>query len=109
MVHSDVKNDNAPYAFMEVNPRLQVEHTVTEEVTGIDIVKTQLQLAAGNTLEALHLGQDNVPEPRGYAVQTRINMETIGEDGTALPAQGRLSSFDVPSGRGIRPIWTSRP
>jgi pyruvate carboxylase len=53
--------------FMEVNPRVQVEHTVTEEVTGIDIVQSQILIASGKTLPELGLTQDNIPEPRGMS------------------------------------------
>ncbi len=88
------------FAFMEANARLQVEHTVTEEVTGIDLVKTQLRIAAGKTLNAIGLG--TVPEPRGYAIQLRINMESMNADGDALPSGGTLTTYQAPSGPGIR-------
>ncbi len=94
--------DEAAFAFIEANPRLQVEHTVTEEVTGVDIVKLQLRLAAGQTLAELGLEQAHVPAPRGYAVQVRVNMETMAEDGTPRPAGGTLTAFEAPSGPGIR-------
>jgi acetyl-CoA carboxylase carboxyltransferase component/biotin carboxyl carrier protein len=90
------------YAFIEANPRLQVEHTVTEEVLGIDLVRIQLQLAAGRSLAELGLEQRDVPPPRGFAVQVRINTETMGADGGARPAGGTLVSFEVPSGHGVR-------
>jgi acetyl/propionyl-CoA carboxylase alpha subunit len=90
------------FAFIEGNPRLQVEHTVTEEVTGIDLVKTQLELASGKTLEELGLTQSEIPAPRGHAIQLRINMETMGEDGSVKPAGGTLRVFEPPSGPGIR-------
>jgi acetyl/propionyl-CoA carboxylase alpha subunit/acetyl-CoA carboxylase carboxyltransferase component len=88
--------------FLEANPRLQVEHTVTEEVTGIDLVQTQLRLAAGASLAALRLRRSEVPEPRGFAVQLRINLERMRADGGATPAGGTLSTFEPPSGRGVR-------
>ena len=94
--------DQAAFAFNEANPRLQVEHTVTEEVTGIDLVKVQLQLADGRSLAELGLRQADVPEPRGFAMQVRINMETMGTDGVARPAGGTLTAFEVPSGPGLR-------
>lgn len=59
------------YYFIEVNPRIQVEHTITEEITGIDIVAAQIQIAAGATLEQLGLTQDRITT-RGFAMQTRI-------------------------------------
>ncbi|WP_339832850.1 carboxyl transferase domain-containing protein [uncultured Parvibaculum sp.] len=90
------------FAFMEANPRLQVEHTVTEEVTGIDLVKTQLRLAAGATLAGLGLRQADIPAPRGHAIELRINMETMTADGAAKPAGGTITAFEPPSGPGIR-------
>ncbi|HEY4939990.1 MAG TPA: carboxyl transferase domain-containing protein [Rhizomicrobium sp.] len=90
------------FAFIEANPRLQVEHTVTEEVTGIDLVGVQIALAQGKTLRDIGLHQDDVPPPRGYAVQLRINMETIGADGTIKPSGGTLTRFAPPSGPGVR-------
>src|SRR5207253_1744573 len=62
--------------FIEANPRLQVEHTVTEEVTGIDLVVTQLALAAGRSLADLGLRQEEIAAPHGFALQVRVNMET---------------------------------
>src|SRR5262249_39151788 len=75
--------DNRPIAFIEANARLQVEHTVTEEVTGIDIVRAQLAIASGSTLASLALTQDKIASPRGIAVQARVNMETMAADGSA--------------------------
>jgi acetyl/propionyl-CoA carboxylase alpha subunit/acetyl-CoA carboxylase carboxyltransferase component len=89
------------FAFIEANPRLQVEHTVTEAVTGVDLVKTQFQLAAGATLAELSLDVA-LPAPRGYAVQLRINAETMLLDGGVKPAAGTLTAFDPPGGPGIR-------
>lgn len=102
LVDAGVKGDEATFAFMEANPRLQVEHTVTEEVTGIDLVKTQLKLAQGESLAALGLLQAQVAAPRGYAIQLRINMETMDAAGEAKPAGGTLAIFEPPSGPGIR-------
>src|SRR5690606_946144 len=78
-------------AFMEANPRLQVEHTVTEEVTGIDLVKTQLRIAAGETLA--QIGLTETPSTRGYAVELRVNMERMSETGAAVPTGGGLRAF----------------
>jgi pyruvate carboxylase len=66
--------------FMEVNPRVQVEHTVTEEVTGIDIVQSQIMLASGKTLPELGLVQENIPEPSGFALQCRVTTEDPSQD-----------------------------
>ena len=97
----DVENNLAP-VFIEANPRLQVEHTVTEQVTGVDLVQTQLRLAAGATLQELGLDVAKVPLPRGYAVQARVNMESMDESGVARPAVGVLGAFEVPTGPGVR-------
>ncbi len=102
LVEIDAMRDDATYAFIEANPRLQVEHTVTEEVMDIDLVKTQLQLAAGSSLAELGFEQSDVPVPQGFAIQVRINMETMDEDGMARPSGGTLSAFEVSSSRGVR-------
>jgi len=89
------------FAFMEANPRLQVEHTVTEAVTGIDLVHTQLAIAAGASLAELTL--DGEPQaPRGFAVQVRVNTEQMRADGSTLPKGGTLTAFEPPSGPGLR-------
>jgi acetyl/propionyl-CoA carboxylase alpha subunit len=86
--------------FLEVNPRLQVEHTVTEEVTGLDLVEVGLRLAEGTALAGL--GLTSTPQPRGVAVQVRVNAETLLPDGTVQPAAGVLERFVPPAGRGVR-------
>ena len=91
-----------PFVFIETNARLQVEHTVTEEVTGVDIVQSQIRLAAGATLAELGLDDPAVAQPRGYAIQTRVNMETIGEDGAVRPSSGTLDAYETPNGPGVR-------
>lgn len=90
------------FAFIEANPRLQVEHTVTEEVLSIDLVRAQLAVAGGATLASLGLEQASVPAPRGYAMQLRINMETMDASGTTKPTGGVLAVFEPPSGPGVR-------
>ncbi|WP_425465876.1 carboxyl transferase domain-containing protein [Nocardia bhagyanarayanae] len=87
------------YWFLEVNPRLQVEHTVTEEVTGIDLVAVQFELARGATLTELALPD---PAPRGYAVQARVNAEIVTAGGEVLPASGTVARFAAPTGVGVR-------
>ena len=99
---ADGAGDDAPFYFIEANPRLQVEHTVTEEVTGVDLVRTQLAIASGATLESLGLAQGKAPAPRGYAIQLRVNMERLEVDGTASPRSGTLSAFRPPDGPGVR-------
>ena len=90
------------FAFIEANPRLQVEHTVTEEVTGLDLVRIQLDIAGGKSLRDLHLEQKDVPSPRGVALQARVNLETMNADGSSRPAGGTLTIYEPPSGRGVR-------
>ncbi|UQD98195.1 acetyl-CoA carboxylase family protein [Bradyrhizobium japonicum] len=90
------------FAFIEANPRLQVEHTVTEEVLGLDLVRAQLAVAAGATLASLDLAQGSIPKPRGYAMQLRVNMETLDELGATHPTGGVLAVFEPPSGPGVR-------
>ncbi|PKM29369.1 MAG: carbamoyl-phosphate synthase large subunit [Gammaproteobacteria bacterium HGW-Gammaproteobacteria-11] len=94
--------DNGDFVFMEANPRIQVEHTVTEAVTGLDLAQIQLRLSGGATLAELGLSQAQIPAPRGYAVQLRINLESMASDGSARPAGGTLSAYEPPSGAGIR-------
>ncbi len=102
LVDGESAGDDPAFAFIEANPRLQVEHTVTEEVLGVDLVRSQLAVASGATLASLGLTQAAVPAPRGYAMQLRINMEVMDENGMTKPTGGRLSAFDPPSGPGVR-------
>lgn len=85
--------------FIEVNPRVQVEHTVTEEVTGIDIVQSQLLITAGRTLKELGLTQDTI-ECRGCAMQSRVTTEDPKNDFS--PDYGHIDVFRQPGGMGIR-------
>jgi acetyl/propionyl-CoA carboxylase alpha subunit/acetyl-CoA carboxylase carboxyltransferase component len=79
------------FFFIEANPRLQVEHTVTEEVWGVDLVQAQLR------------GElPKVSGPQGAAIQLRVNLETMTEDGSAKPGGGTLTVFEPPSGPGVR-------
>jgi len=88
-----VNPENGDYFFIEGNPRIQVEHTVTEEVTGIDLVEAQFLIASREPLAALGLvSQASVPRPRGYAIQTRI----------VATGPGTLSAYKEPTGPGIR-------
>lgn len=101
LVDAEANSEDAAFAFIEANPRLQVEHTVTEAVTGLDLVRLQLQLAGGCSLAELEVAPD-ADSARGAAMQLRINMETMAPDGTAKPAAGTLKLFEPPSGPGIR-------
>ncbi len=91
-----------PFVFIEANPRLQVEHTVTEAVTGLDLVQLQIAVAAGQSLIDLGMDPTRPPRPEGFAIQWRINAETLDATGQARPASGTLARFDLPSGPGIR-------
>ncbi|WP_200530949.1 biotin carboxylase N-terminal domain-containing protein [Halorubrum sp. LN27] len=104
LVEEDVDRDpseplgpDTPFYFLEVNTRIQVEHTVTEELTGIDIVKEQLRVASG---EGLSVSQDNV-DLDGHAIEFRINAENAAKE--FQPAnEGRLDTYDPPGGIGVR-------
>jgi acetyl/propionyl-CoA carboxylase alpha subunit/acetyl-CoA carboxylase carboxyltransferase component len=95
-------NPAAGFAFIEANARLQVEHTVTEAVTGLDLVALQLRIARGERLPALGLAEASRTPPRGLALQARVNLETMADDGTARPTGGVLTAYEPPSGPGIR-------
>ncbi|WP_290517277.1 carboxyl transferase domain-containing protein [Alcanivorax sp.] len=95
-----VEPDAGRYFFMEANPRVQVEHTVTEQVTGVDLVQTQIHLAAGASLADLNL--ETAPVCDGMAVQLRLNLETLKADGSTAPSAGTLTAYEPASGPGIR-------
>ncbi|MGB3696549.1 MAG: carboxyl transferase domain-containing protein [Gordonia sp. (in: high G+C Gram-positive bacteria)] len=106
-----VADDRA--VFLEVNPRIQVEHTVTEEVTAVDLVAAGLTLAEGGTLADCELPEGIVADgagavigapaaAAGAAVQARVNLETMTADGGANPTGGLLRAFTPPVGPGIR-------
>ena len=94
--------EDGTLAFIEANPRLQVEHTITEEVTGVDLVTAQIRVVLGARLGALGLTQAEIPAPRGHAVQLRINLEKMEANGNALPTGGRISVYETPGGPGVR-------
>ena len=88
-----ISPETGEYFFIECNPRIQVEHTVTEQVTGIDLVEAQFRIAAGETLASLGLGDRHaVGTPRGFAVQARV----------VAASTGSITAYKEPSGAGIR-------
>ena len=87
------------YVFIEMNPRIQVEHTVTEEVTDVDLVQSQMRIASGETLEDLGLSQDTIVL-RGAALQCRITTEDPANN--FRPDTGRITTYRSPGGAGIR-------
>jgi len=98
----DEASGTLPFVFIEANPRLQVEHTVTEAATGLDLVQLQIAVAAGQPLAALGVEPGRTAPQRGFAVQWRINAETLDAQGHARPSGGTLSRFDLPAGPGVR-------
>lgn len=98
----DAASASLPFVFIEANPRLQVEHTVTEAVTGLDLVQLQLAVAAGRRLDELGVEAGRTAPQRGFAVQWRINAETLDAEGHARPSGGMLARFDLPAGPGVR-------
>jgi acetyl/propionyl-CoA carboxylase alpha subunit len=92
--------DVGEFAFIEANPRLQVEHTVTEQVFGVDLVQAQIRVAAGASLA--ELGLDTPRAPRGFALQARVNLETMNASGETSPSGGIISAYEAPSGPGVR-------
>lgn len=95
-------DQNGRYWFIEVNPRIQVEHTITEQITGIDIVQAQIRIAEGYRLEdpkIAILGQEAIRR-NGYAIQCRITTEDPAND--FLPDTGRLVVYRSPGGFGVR-------
>ena len=89
-------SDDGEYFFLEMNTRVQVEHCVTEMVTGVDIVREQIKVAAG---EELSFGQDDL-QLRGHAIECRINAEDASKN--FAPAPGSITSYREPSGPGVR-------
>ena len=87
------------YVFIEMNPRIQVEHTVTEEVTDVDLVQSQIRIAAGETLADLGLSQDTV-QLRGAALQCRITTEDPANG--FRPDTGKITTYRSPGGPGVR-------
>ncbi len=97
-----VDGDTGEFYFIEVNPRIQVEHTVTEEVTGVDIVKCQILVAQGAPLSdpEIGLGSQSSVQTRGFAVQCRVTTEDASNN--FMPDYGRMTHYRSASGMGIR-------
>ncbi|KAI5810219.1 carbamoyl-phosphate synthase L chain, ATP binding domain-containing protein [Peziza echinospora] len=93
-----VDQQNRHY-FIEINPRIQVEHTITEEITGIDIVAAQIQIAAGASLEQLGLTQDRI-STRGFAIQCRVTTEDSSKG--FQPDTGKIEVYRSAGGNGVR-------
>jgi len=92
-------DERGNHVFIEMNPRIQVEHTVTEEITDVDLVQSQLRIAAGESLEELGLSQDGITI-RGAALQCRITTEDPANG--FRPDTGRITGYRTPGGAGIR-------
>ena len=92
-------DESGAHVFIEMNPRIQVEHTVTEEVTGVDLVQAQMRIASGATLEDLGISQDELTVT-GAALQCRITTEDPAND--FRPDSGRISGYRSAGGAGIR-------
>ena len=100
LVEAAESGDKPPFYFLEANPRLQVEHTVTEELWGVDLIRTQLRVAARETIA--DIGLDTLAPRVGYALQARINMERLAADGTPMMDGGAITVFEPATGPGIR-------
>ncbi|XP_022834355.1 pyruvate carboxylase, mitochondrial isoform X2 [Spodoptera litura] len=92
-------DDKGNFYFIEVNARLQVEHTITEEVTGIDLVQSQIRVAEGMTLPEMGLTQDKI-DAQGFAIQCRVTTEDPANN--FQPSTGRIEVFRSGEGMGIR-------
>ncbi|OZD11622.1 pyruvate carboxylase [Rhodococcus sp. 06-156-3C] len=92
-------DENGRHVFIEMNPRIQVEHTVTEEITDVDLVQAQLRIASGESLADLGLSQESI-RVHGAALQCRITTEDPTSD--FRPDTGRITAYRTPGGAGVR-------
>ncbi len=97
-----VDADTHEWFFIEVNPRIQVEHTVTEMITGIDIVRTQIQVAQGLSLHGEEINLPRQPEIRGHGTALQCRVTTEDPANNFQPDYGRLQTYRSPAGFGIR-------
>lgn len=102
LVEEDESGVQTGFVFIEANPRLQVEHTITEQVTGVDLVALQIGLAQGKGLVDLGVDPMSPPRLQGYAIQVRVMAESTDASGMARPAHGCLERFDPPAGPDVR-------
>jgi len=98
LIETDGPN-TGQHVFIEMNPRIQVEHTITEEVTNVDLVQSQLRIAAGESLKDLGLNQKDI-KPSGFAIQCRITTEDPSSN--FRPDTGKITTYRSPGGAGIR-------
>lgn len=98
------------YYFLETNPRIQVEHTITEQVYGIDLAATQIQLALGAQLSAFpNLTTTSSPLTTTTSIQLRLNAERFHSDGTSTGTQGQITALSFPLGPGVRIDTAAHP
>ncbi len=95
-----IVDHDGDWRFLEANPRLQVEHTITEELFGVDLVRIQLQLAGGT--ELVELGLDAAEARKGFVIEARVNLETMTADGAPVPQAGVIRTFEPPMGPAVR-------
>ena len=95
-------DEDGSYYFMEMNTRIQVEHPVTEMITGVDLVKEQIRIAAGEKMSVTE-----TPELRGHVIECRVNAEDPARN--FQPSPGRIDVFHVPGGNGVRSTRTPTP
>lgn len=95
-----VKSESNEFYFLEVNPRIQVEHTISEQITQVDIVQAQIRVAFGETLKSIRLTQENIVPNRLVSIQARIVAENPLNNN--MLSVGKISHVQFPQGHGIR-------